>query len=106
MKLVKLTQITVIGDKSEIRFQLIFPKSSNGSELLLEFIKQKKEYFRGNPAFDVDTTYKIPENQPAIEFTVIKMNWIREVAQECHHFISNEIKIYPDGLQVQFQTIN
>lgn len=97
MKLVKLTQITQIGNKSEIRFKICFPRNSNGSDLLLDFIKQKQEYFNGNPAFSVSSENKKPfENQPEMEFTILTMNWIRDIAQEFHYFLLKNIIIIPE----------
>lgn len=86
---VKLRQLSHISDdRSEITFKLTFPIGSLGPQLFLEFLGYKKEYFKGNMAFITSTEYG---ECPETELFSIKMNWIREIAQECHHYIKSNI---------------
>lgn len=88
-KRVKLQQLSQINDdRSEITFKLTFPANSLGPLLFLEFIEYKKDYFKGNIAFSV-TIEKVDET-PEINMA-IRMNWVREIAQECHHYIKTNI---------------
>lgn len=88
---VKLRQLSHIGnDRAEITFKLTFPVHSAGSRLFLEFLEYKKEYFKGNMAFSVTT--EIPDDTCLDnDLFAIRLNWVREIAQECHHYIKSNI---------------
>lgn len=88
---VKLRQLSNVGpDRSDIFFKLSFPIQSLGSRLFLEFLEYKKEYFKGNMSFSVTT--EIPDDTCLDnDLFAIRLNWVREIAQECHHYIKSNI---------------
>jgi len=88
---VKLRQLSHIGnDRAEITFKLTFPVHSAGSRLFLEFLEIKKSHFKDNLAFSVSTEVAVPSEVDKDLFAIC-MNWIREIAQECHHYIKSNI---------------
>lgn len=91
MKSVKLTQATNVTDRSDIFFKLSYPKNSNGTLLFMDFMEIKKDYFKGNPAFEVHTEARPDIHGKTIEYTCLKLRWIREVAQECAHYIQSNL---------------
>ena len=88
---VKLRQLSHISDdRAEITFKLTFPVHSAGSRLFLEFLESKKSHFKDNLAFSVST--EVPDcSDIDNDLFAIRMNWIREIAQECYDYIKSNI---------------